>query len=111
MKLKWRVAPVPVGRYRSFEQRDWPSATYHGTDNPAASITCADQYVPQDVRDGNHRPLTVLVARWLSPEERGTRSAFSWHRVTIECATLAEAKGLAESILTDRPNFWPEGVK
>jgi len=27
-KLVWRVGSEPTGRYRSFEKREWPSATF-----------------------------------------------------------------------------------
>lgn len=112
MKLKWRVSPAPTGRYRSFEQRDWPLGMYRNEDeSPAAHIECEDEYVPQDVRDGNHRPLTVSVAQWVDPAERGTGAAFQWRMVEVECATLAEAKALAQSVLDDRQHFWPKGVK
>jgi len=112
MKLKWRVAPVPTGRYRSFEDRMWPEAMYRNEDESAAArMTCEHEYKPQDVRDGNHGPLTLYVAHWFDPAERGTRAAFEWRRVKIECATLDEAKVLAQAILDDRPHFWPEGVK
>lgn len=111
MKLKWRVAPVPTGRYRSFEERAWPSAEYrNGDQDAAARITCEDEYKPQDVRDGNHRPLTVYVTRWVDPADRGDGAAFVWCKVIEKFATLADAKVGAKRILTDRPHFWPEGV-
>ncbi|MCP4377686.1 MAG: hypothetical protein GY794_16110 [bacterium] len=112
MKLKWRVAPVPTGRYRSFEERMWPEAMYRNEDESAAvRMTCEDEYKPQDVRDGNHRPLTIYVAHWVDPAERAGRAAFEWRKVIQTAATLKQAKALAQKILDDRVHFWPEGVE
>jgi len=111
MKLKWRVSPVPTGRYRSFEKRGWPSAEYHGTDCAAVLIRCEDEYQPRAVRDGNHGPLTLYVAHWNDPAERGDGAAFNWRKVKVQIATLGEAKALAFKVLTTHPELWPEGVK
>lgn len=90
----------------------WPEAMYRNEDESAAvRLTCEDEYKPQDVRDGNHRPLTVYVAHWVDPAERGDGAAFNWCRVKVECATLDEAKVLAQTVLDDRPHFWPEWVE
>lgn len=112
MKLKWRVQPAPTGRYRSFEFRGWPTATYAGSDELAAvAIDCEDDYVPADARAGSHGPLTIRLAQWYSAEERGDRAAFQWRTVVAKASTLQEAKETAHRILNDRPDFWPEGVK
>jgi len=112
MKLKWRVAPVPTGRYRSFEFRGWPTATYADSDEwTAVTIDCEDEYVPANARAGSHGPLTIRLAQWYSPEERGSRAAFEWRTVVDRASTLQEAKEVAQKILNDRPDFWPEGVK
>jgi hypothetical protein len=61
-KVVWHVAPVPTGRYRSFERRGWPTANYGKHGLIAASISCDDEYYPSDVREGKHAPLTVRIA-------------------------------------------------
>jgi len=112
MKLKWEVAPVPTGRYRSFEERGWPSASYrNGDEDAAARIECADEYVPANAKSGKHLPLHLHVAHWVNPDERGEGAAFKWRKVIQIFETLPEAKAAAQSILDDRPHFWPEGVK
>lgn len=89
-KIKWKCAEVPTGRYRSFKRRSWPFGSIG--ESAAAQLVCADEYVPQDVRDGNHAPITVLIAF----REIGTR-AFKWRALKATAATLDEAKVLAQA--------------
>ena len=38
MKLIWKVAEAPTGRFRSFDKRGWPSATYETKDGSCCSV-------------------------------------------------------------------------
>lgn len=108
--IKWKVTPVPTGRYRAFGKRDWPSAEYENGD-PAATIRCEKKYVPADARSGNHPPLTLLVAKWYRKEERGDRAAFDWLKFRKKFATLKEAKKFAEEFLNHHNEYWPESLR
>ena len=105
--LRWRVDPVPTGRYRSFQTRGWPTGEYPDG-RAAASLHCDDEYTPARARgEQPHGPIKVRVAQWFSPEERGERAAFEWRTVKRRAATLEEAKALAVRVLRQHPEFQP----
>lgn len=69
MKYKWKVDPPPIGRYRSFERRGWPTAYYcDENESCAAWIMCEDKYCPADVKTGKHKPLKLHVADYSKPD-------------------------------------------
>lgn len=88
INLVWKVDPPPVGKYRGFETRAWPSANFKGTERCAAHITCVQEYVPRLIKEAKHPELTVLVALY-------TEKSFVWRRIVKRAATLQEAKQLA----------------
>lgn len=102
IKLKWEVAEAPTGMYRSFHKRNWPSAYING--KPAAHIRCEDEYIPRNVKTGNHAPLTVWIAdhRASSNPNGGT---FKWRQLITTHATLQEAKAAAEHFLNANPQI------
>lgn len=61
MKYRWRVSDKPVGKYKSFDKREWPEAIYENG-MPAAHIGCYDEYEPSKVKTGEHAELTLFVA-------------------------------------------------
>jgi len=75
MKLKWKVSEVPTGRYRSFHGRQWPSASYVGTDKPAVYLSCEDDYIPAQVRVGTHAPIWITMLHHNHPDQ-----PVSWKR-------------------------------
>lgn len=112
MKLKWRVQPAPTGRYRAFESRGWPMASYaHDDYFAAASLDCDDDYEPRKVKTGDHKAITIRVAKWYTHEERGTRAAFEWYRLNKKAETLKEAKELAAKFIETHQDWWPEEVR
>jgi hypothetical protein len=113
IKLVWRVCEPPVGRYRSFERRGWPTASYNTDGGPiAARIECEDEYVPSKVRTGDHAELSVYVAQWSRTEEDWKRyGGLVWRRLKKRAATLQEAKRLAESAIKAHPNMIPKEVQ
>ena len=104
IKLKWRVGTVPVGRYRSFEKRAWPSADY-ADGRPAAYIRCECAYHPRMVRDGSHPPLKVIIADYSNPSNKTDNCGFTWITLKSRCATLAEAKQAVIDILAEYPHL------
>jgi hypothetical protein len=108
-KIKWKVSDIPVGRYRSFEKRGWPSAEY--LDGRAAFyIYCDDEYRPRNVKTGNHKELTVKIAEWF-PERSAEYDAFRWHTLKNRFATLKEAKEAAMNALKAHPHFVPKDLQ
>lgn len=108
MKLTWRVAPKPTGRYRSFEQRGWPTG-YYPNGRPAVMLGCEDAYRPRVAQEGNHQPITVYIADHSVRERDPTAAAFVWLRMQQRCHSLKEAKALGQRALTSRPYCWPAG--
>jgi hypothetical protein len=103
MKLKWKVAEAPTGRYRSFEKRGWPSAYYVDNGNNAAvAIYCEDEYRPENVKIGKHAVLEVRIADW------SVEHAFKWRTLKQRFATLQEAKETVTKFLEANPKYWPE---
>lgn len=92
-KIKWEVEEAPVGRYRSFQKRGWPTGR---TDcGMFFAIRCADAYVPRNVKTGEHAPLKLVF--------RDDRVRGSNTRVfTREFATLAELKAFAAALDLDK---------
>ena len=110
--LKWRVAPNPTGRYRSFEHRPWPGADYAVGGHTAVAIYCGEvhhaeydtEYTPERARTGEHAPLVVRIALYDRPQWR-------WVTLKQRAFTLDEAKALAEKFLTDHPELRPPELR
>ena len=106
-KIRWKVDSAPTGRYRSFDRRGWPSAEYANGDI-AAMIQCPDEYIPSNVKEGKHAPLTVLVADWnRNAEERKAKGAFGWRKLKGTFATLKEAQAATAKIIDEHPELHP----
>jgi len=108
VNLKWRVDAAPTGRYRSFDKRGWPSAGYSNGDI-AVTLHCEDEYIPSQVKLGQHGPITVWVADWgILPEEKAKRGAFVWRKAKSTFPTLKEAQAAAAKIIGQHPELHPE---
>jgi len=105
-KLKWKVDPEPTGRYRSFSKRGWPTATFAGTDFPAAQITCEEEYSPSKVKSGDHKELTVYVSDYSSNDGK-------WKSKTLvkKFKTLQEVKDSVLLVFKNNPEFLPRELK
>lgn len=104
IKYRWKVAPEPTGKYRSFEHRSWPTAFEVSTGHWVCYIRCEDEYVPRRVAAGDHRELTVLVSIACRGEERAKHGRFRWAKLKQRCATLTEAKELFAKFLATHPD-------
>ena len=92
-KIKWEVEEAPVGRYRSFRKRGWPTGRTEC--NMFFAIRCADEYVPRKVTTGDHAPLKLAV--------RDDSARGSTMRVFArEFATLADLKAFAAALDLDK---------
>jgi hypothetical protein len=106
MKLKWKVAEAPTGRYRSFSHRGWPSATYPNGDY-AGGLYCEDDYTPARARgEVPHRPITVQL-KLLSKTPEDIKKYGTWRsvRMKVTFATLKEAKEAMERWCTIYPQM------
>jgi hypothetical protein len=109
LKITWKVAEAPSGRFRSFQDRAWPSATY-ADGQSALHITCVDDYRPKQVKLGQHAELSVNIAVYPETREAG-KSAFEWKRLKAKFATLAEAKAGGENFLNAHPEVRAPGFR
>jgi hypothetical protein len=108
VKIKWKVADAPTGKYRAFYDRGWPSAYYTHIDKPAVFLTCDDGYVPAQVRAGKHSPIWIRVLHHNHERANG-----SWVQFKLKqpAATLEQAKQRAEAFLMGHPDWWPKESK
>ena len=105
MKIKWKVSEKPVGRYRSFEVRPWPQAEYEDG-QLAGMIICSDEYIPADVKTGDHHELKLRIFDYsLGSQQRGVLYAKTRYK------TLAEAKIALSQILEQHPEFVPTALR
>lgn len=103
-KIRWEVSLVPTGQYRSFDRRGWPTA-YCG-DKIVARLWCNDEYVPKNVRSGNHAPIRVYVAQYSHDEVTKSKyGGFRWRKLRREATTLDEAKSLVTETLRRYPGL------
>lgn len=103
-KLKWKVGDAPTGRYRSFQERSWPSATYAGSELMAVSIFSDASYTPELAKNCERAPLTIQIADH-------SQIPWVWRRLKKRVNSLDEAKELAMKALLASPNFIPEQFK
>ncbi len=106
--LKWTVAPVATGRYRSFEVRGWPSAYY--ADGLSAVTLYADKAYSKSASEDGSATIEIRIADWSvgkTPEGRKVNGAFKWRRLTQRAKTLRQAKQMAEAFVTAHPEYAP----
>lgn len=101
-KYKWKVSPPPVGKYKSFQFRPWPTAEYPNGQLQAL-IQCADQYDPVRNRTGKHKPLTLLVFNYTDGRQKRKTM-----RITMSYPTIDDCKLKLEDLLQQFPNWVPE---
>lgn len=105
-KIKWKVSEPPSGKYRSFEPRGWPSAYFIDKEqNPAGYILCEDEYIPKNVKTGNHRTLALYVADYSKSNAETGR--FVWRKAKKYFTTLQEAKEALDRIYKKYPEILP----
>lgn len=106
MKLIWRVAPAPTGRYRVFQKRGWPSADWPNG-QCAVMLSCEDAYSPARARgEVPHEEIRVYVADHSHLTTDG-RPNFQWKLCKVRARSLEQAKRVAERVLELYPQFHP----
>lgn len=104
VKLHWKVDPSPVGKYRSFEKRAWPTAYYGKGGKPAAFIRCEDAYCPADVKEGSHGELTIDIAHHQHPK---AGNSWTLMRLARRAKTLDEARSMVAEFIARHPEVHP----
>lgn len=107
MKYQWKVDPPPVGQYKSFSRRGWPTAEYEDG-QPAAWMTCEDEYRPACVVVGNHKPITVYIADYSQPDGN---CPWKRRRLRDTFATVHGAKEAFAMLMKSRPETQPKEKK
>lgn len=99
-KIFWKVHSRPTGRYRSFQQRGWPTGWSDQSESRIiAQIVCEDRYEPRLVRSGAHKPLKVQFAvPNANPAKDGT---WTWRTLKGEWPLLTLAKAAAEKFYNE----------
>lgn len=105
IKLKWKVEPIPTGRYSSFETRGWPSASWP-CGALAAMIYCQNEYVPRHLASGEHGPLTVKLCHHNHPD---TPNSWKLFTLKVRPKLLSEAKELVQKFYETHPDWLPKG--
>jgi hypothetical protein len=107
-KIKWVVSEAPTGRYRSFDERSWPSAHYNDErETPCAAIYCEDEYIPASAKSGKHKPLDIRIA----DHSASATTSWTWRKLKAQAATLEEAKALVKDFLERHQEFTPEAFR
>lgn len=96
IKLTWRVAPEPTGRYRSFERRAWPSAEYKNG-ACAAYMSHEESYEPSVHRNATDLSIKLHVAVWGLTE--GGKWGFRWRVLNKRASSIKEGKQIMEDFL------------
>jgi hypothetical protein len=105
-KLVWKVQPAPVGPYRSFQKRGWPSAYYGSTNGkPAAFLHSSNEYSPARVKTGNHTEISIQLCCHQDPDAGKSWKVYTFNK---KAKTLDEAKKMVQEFLEKKPIFWPK---
>jgi len=117
LKIKWKVAAAPTGRYRSFQHRSWPSA-YVG-DSQIAYVVCKYTDGGAIFADYNAR-LAKNVSEGFAPAELIVKIAdyngdplnpnanFSWKQLKARFQNMDDVKAAVLAFYTKNPNWLPK---
>lgn len=108
-KLKWRVSPKPTGRYKSFVNRAWPSATV-GDDHMAVQLDGKKDGLHVSYRSAiaETTEITIRVACYQKPANRPMHGKFRWFTMRQTATGLKAAKRLAQEIVDKHPEWFDE---
>lgn len=98
MKLKWKVGDKPTGRYRSFQKRSWPTATF-GTEGEMAAMIQADESYSAKIAESTEVRLYVADHR---------EKPWRWRKFKNSFPGVTKAKSVAEDFFRQRPEWMPD---
>lgn len=95
-KIIWRVSPAPTGRYRSFQQRSWPSASFESEDGKAAA-----HLVAEDGREYrgiylHQEDLGFKLKVRVAIRAEGPPGYWKWATLKARATSIKEAKELVK---------------
>jgi len=107
VEVRWRVDPVPTGRYRSFEERGWPGleVKVQGQWDVLGQIFCDTAYSVRVAKSGEHAALRLRLIN--HNDETLPRHSIG---VKPHKSALPEAKALAIRMVKKHPGILPKGV-
>lgn len=100
-KLIWKASEAPTGRYRSFQRRSWPTATW-GKDGPMAVALYSfdnSDYVPR---------LAELIEIEIRVADHRTDPEWHWRKLKARGKGLKDAKRIAAAFFEAHPEFKPK---
>lgn len=108
IKLKWKNADAPTGRFRSFHKRGWPSATIKDSDDlMVAMISCEDAFSAAAVKEKRHGELKVSIADWRRPTDPDA-GRWVWRTLKTRFADLVAAKAAAKHFIDSHPEYFTD---
>lgn len=103
IKIKWKVQEKPTGRYRSFANRSWPTASYIDNDGAHAGHLASVSGI------GYTRSMaeTTELEVWVATRSHRSDQGFNNRRMTKRAIGLTAAKEQLEQYLNAHPEDWP----
>ena len=99
MKITWKVDEAPTGRYRSFQKRSWPTATY--ADGKIAAQIYADQSYTGHESRRTDLELAVSIADY-------SVTPWKWHRMAKRSPSIQHAKDFVLGVLAVKSEWMPK---
>lgn len=99
VKIVWKVGDEPTGRYRSFQHRSWPVATF-GRDGPMAAMLVPVEPMSYSPHIAETTELRIKVADYSMKDE-----SFTWRRLKATVIGVTAAKELYLRFLASNPTF------
>jgi len=105
-KIVWRVQPPPTGRYRSFQRRGWPQATF-GKDGPLlAMLDCEDDYTPARAQcEELANQITIRVCHHQHPDMPRSWKVFALKQ---PARSFAQAQARVAAFYESKPDWLPK---
>jgi len=104
IKIKWKVDPLPVGRYSSFQRRGWPAAEY-ADGRICAAVHCEDEYTAK--RANGIEPHKSLVLRFADY----STTPWKWRKFSSTFFSLSQIKMFLPKFFERHPEYLPEDLR
>lgn len=102
MKIRWKVAEKPTGRYKSFQDRGWPTCE-DDKGNPIAMIRHINKasYTPH-LAEHNDKPDLQLMIAYRADQE----TSFTWKGLTGRFRTVKQCKQALTEFIKKYPHYF-----